>query len=133
MDSPITQTPLIGGEITPQQAQTALENARLKAAVGFEYMVELISLRGFDPTISTTQALAVAEHLYKVSGMAQKQSVQPVLPTVKFTFNATTTSKSVEIDITSASQDLSDQPSYLNNPMAGTPLNVLMADIPEYE
>jgi hypothetical protein len=132
MDSPITQTPLIGGEITPQQAQNALEKARLKAAVGFEYMVELISLRGFDPTISTTQALAVAEHLYKVSGMAQKQSVQPVLPTVKFTFNATTTSKSVEIDIT-PQQDLSDQPNYLTYPMAGTPLNVLMADIPEYE
>ena len=112
-------------------AQDALEKARLKAAVGFEYMVELITLRGFDPTISTTQALAVAEHLYKVSGMAQKQAIQPVLPTVKFTFNASSVNKSVEIDVTSAPNDLSNLPNYVTYPMAGTPLNTLMADISE--
>lgn len=74
---------------TVEDAANALNEARLKAAVGFNYMVEVLALRGFDPSVSTRSALDISEHLYKVSGMAQKQAVQPIMPTVKFTFNAT--------------------------------------------
>jgi hypothetical protein len=128
MDTP--QVPVVT-EPTQADAMKSLENARLKAAIGFEYMVELITLRGFDPAISTTQALAVAEHLYKVSGMAQKQAVAPQLPTVKFSFNSNKAVNSVEIDVT-PSNDLAPPPDYTNYyPVTGTALNALVAEIYE--
>ena len=131
---------------TPEQAATALNNARLKAAVGFEMLVELLTIRGFDPTISTKSALDVSEHLYKVSGMAQKQAVQTVTPTVKFTFNATAPSApqetkgqtvDMEVEITQEAEFtdtlpddvLSDIPAYVNNIIAkGNALEVETED-----
>lgn len=126
---------------TADEAANALNNARLKAAVGFEFMVELLTLRGIDPSVVTKDALAVSEHLYKVSGMAQKQAVQTVAPTVKFTFNATapsaqqeTKEQTIEMEITQDAEFtetmpddvLNDIPAYVNNIIAKG--NVLEVD-----
>jgi hypothetical protein len=58
---------------THDEAAKAIENARLKAAVGYEMMVELLTIQGFDPKTSVSNRLSVVEHLYKASGMAAKQ------------------------------------------------------------
>lgn len=58
---------------TRDEAATAIENARLKAAVGYEMMLELLTIQGFDPKISVSNRLSITEHLYKASGMAAKQ------------------------------------------------------------
>lgn len=125
------------------EAAEALDRARLKAAVGFEFMVELLTLRGFEPSVSTKNALEISDHLYKVSGMAQKQSIQANLPTVRFNFNSKTTSTgSVEVEVTASVnaehepnekivEDVEDIPEYMQNyPIFG---NSLRADLPEDE
>lgn len=58
---------------TRDEAATSIENARLKAAVGYEMMLELLTVQGFDPKISVANRLSITEHLYKASGMAAKQ------------------------------------------------------------
>jgi hypothetical protein len=60
---------------THDEAAKAIENARLKAAVGYEMLVELLTIQGFDPKTSVNNRLSVVEHLYKASGMAAKQEV----------------------------------------------------------
>lgn len=125
---------------TADEASNALNNARLKAAIGFEFMVELLTLRGVDPSISTKGALDISEHLYKVSGMAQKQAVQAAVPTVKFTFNATSTTSpkgtTVQMDMVQEAElvddPLNDLPEYLKSmQMTGNNLEIDVEDADE--
>lgn len=122
------------------EASTALNNARLKAAIGFEFMVELLSMRGVDPSISTKGALDISEHLYKVSGMAQKQAVVMTTPTVKFTFNATATSSPkgavVQMDMVQEAEIvddiMDDLPTYVKSMQTlGNSLEVNVEDVNE--
>lgn len=116
---------------TADEANTALNNARLKAAIGFEFMVETLTIRGFEPSITTKGLLEISDHLYKVSGMALKQTAQVVMPTIKFSFNAEApkgkASQVVTIDM---EQDpLDNMPEYIkSNPIFS---NVLTVDLDE--
>ena len=114
------------------EASTALNNARLKAAIGFEFMVELLSMRGVDPSISTKGALDISEHLYKVSGMAQKQAVVMTTPTVKFTFNASAPSAPVSattVTIDMEQDPLDNMPDYIKTyPIFSNELTVDLED-----
>jgi hypothetical protein len=58
---------------THEEAAKSIDNARLKAAVGYEMMLELLTIQGFDPKTSVANRLSITEHLYKASGMAAKQ------------------------------------------------------------
>jgi hypothetical protein len=128
------------GTPTGEEAAAALSRAQLKAAVGFEIMVELLTMRGFETSISTKGALDISEHLYKVSGMAQKQAPPPVMPTVRFNFNSNrATGVDIEMEFgpeVSSAQNFSTanhespantstRPSYLDKyPIIGNPLDV---------
>lgn len=125
---------------TADEAANALEIARLKAAVGYEIIVEQLTLKGFDPTCQTKDQLAIAEHLYKTSGMASKQAAAAAPPTVKFTFNAanplTGKQESVEIDVTAGTtvleDPLADIPAFIaGSPPLGTPVELGLVDVDE--
>jgi hypothetical protein len=95
---------------TNEEATAALERARMKSAIGYEVLVEQLTIRGFEPSISTKGLLDIADHLYKVSGMAQKQAPPPVMPTVRFNFNSNrATGVDIEMEF---SQDLADNTNF---------------------
>lgn len=68
--------PLALPDPTPEEAVQAMEVARRKAAVILSELVDDLGLRAADAATSTPNKLSIAEHLYKVSGMAAKQAAQ---------------------------------------------------------
>lgn len=56
-----------------------LEKARLLAEVNLFFAQEELSRRIIDPTISTKALLEVAEHSFKVSGMAAKNAMKEAM------------------------------------------------------
>ena len=75
-------------QLTPPVSTNEEENLKLAAqvaSINLVYAQKELALRVVDPTISTKGLLDIAEHSYKVSGMAKKQEAKE--DTGKFVFN----------------------------------------------
>ena len=59
---------------TQEEATQAMDVARRKAAVLLSELIDDLGIRAADAATSTPNKLSIAEHLYKVSGMAAKQA-----------------------------------------------------------
>jgi len=97
--------------ILPESSLPPLEQARLLAELNLLYAQEELSRRIIDTTITTKSLLDMAEHSYKVSGMAVKN--QPKEPTgsgVKIVFNmpATQTAPARVIEVSKSSHTVED-------------------------
>jgi len=64
----------------------ALEQARVQAVANLAFAQEEMGRRILEPTLNTKTLLDLAEHAYKVSGMAAKQKEQEA-PNDRFVFN----------------------------------------------
>lgn len=58
--------------IAPETALSPLDSSRLQAELNLKFAQEELARRVVDPTISTKALLDIAEHSFKVSGMAAK-------------------------------------------------------------
>lgn len=61
---------------TEADAEKALAESRILAALNYRVLVEVLGERSMDPTISPKQQLEYAEHFFKASGLAAKKEAE---------------------------------------------------------
>jgi hypothetical protein len=114
---------------THDEAAKAIENARLKASVGYEMMVELLTIQGFDPKTSVANRLSVVEHLYKASGMAAKQEAPK---NAGFSISIVLPGSKEKLVVGSAADEFPAVPDYMSTVSpVGNPIMIDVEEAPE--
>lgn len=117
---------------TREDAARALENARLKAAINLEVLLDALTLRGLDPASNFKALLDSFEASYKVSGLAAKQAAAVASP-VSVRINLNTPRGGVTIEASAqpaadALDTLGDPPDF---PVLVSNLDELRCDVDE--
>lgn len=97
-------------EPTKEDAASALERVRLKAAVNLEILATQATLKGLDPTASLRSILDAAEFNYKLSGMAKQVEPEKAQSPFSLVINIGGNSTTLSAKVTKSGETLENPP-----------------------